>query len=98
MWPRSIPNSWKNDCIIQHRNIQFQRTVVHARGQTEPMFGQGHLATKVTFVHRPDLRNRDMRFVDDEEEVLREVVDEAIGRAPLLTAIDMAGVILDTSA
>ena len=78
--------------------IPAQRSIVHCTRQPESVIDERALAAHIALVHRPDLRNRDMRFVDDEEEVLREVVDEAIGRAPLLTAIDMAGVILDTSA
>ena len=43
---------------------------------------RGSLAGHVALVHGADLRDRDVRFVDDHQEVVGEVVDEAVRGAP----------------
>jgi hypothetical protein len=35
--------------------FELQGSVVHAGGQAEPVFGQGHLAAKVALIHPADL-------------------------------------------
>lgn len=52
----------------------------------------------VAAVHRPDLRNRDVALVNERDEVLREIVDEAERSLTRLTAVQIAGVVLDARA
>ncbi len=52
----------------------------------------------VAAVHRPDLRDCDVALVDERDEVLREVVDEAERSLARLAAVQIAGVVLDSGA
>ena len=52
-----------------------------ALGQPEAVVDEVALAGHVALVHPADLRHRDVRLVDDEQEVLGEVVEQAV-RAP----------------
>ena len=58
--------------------LPLQRPVVHRRRQPEAVVDEGALAGGVALVHRADLRHGDVRLVDDEEEVLGEVVEQAV--------------------
>ena len=78
--------------------VEAQGAVVQAAGQTEAVFGQGDLAGAVALVHAADLRHRDVGLVDDAEEVLREVVDEGVGRLARRAAVQMPRVVLDAGA
>ena len=75
-----------------------QRAVVHRAGQAEPVVDQRALARHVAFEHRPDLWHRDVRLVDDQEEVLGEVVQQGVGRGARPTAVDVSAVVLDAGA
>ena len=75
-----------------------QRPVVHRAGQPEAVVDQVALAGHVAFVHAADLRHRDVGLVDDEHEVLGEVVEQAVGRAPPAAAVDVHRVVLDAGA
>ncbi len=56
------------------------------------------LAGAVTLVLPVELGHRDVALVDDEEEVLREVVDEGEGRLARRPAVDVSRVVLDAVA
>ena len=58
-----------------------QRPVVHRAGQPEAVVDQVALAGHVALVHPADLRHGDVGLVDDEQEVLGEVVEQAVRRA-----------------
>ena len=75
-----------------------QRPVVHRARQPEAVVDQVALAGHVALVHAADLRDRDVGLVDDEHEVLREVVEQAVGRAPPAPAVDVHRVVLDAGA
>lgn len=62
------------------------------------MVDEGPLAGGVTLVHGADLRHGDVRLVDDQEEVLREVVDEGVGRGAALAVVHVQRVVLDAGA
>ena len=78
--------------------VEAQGAVVQAAGQAKAVLGEGDLAGAVALVHAADLRHRDVGLVDDAEEVLREVVDEGVGRLARRTAVQMARVVLDAGA
>ena len=63
-----------------HELLELQRPVVHRRRQPEPVLDQRALAGHVALVHAAGLRHGDVRLVDDEQEVLREVVEQAVRR------------------
>ena len=75
-----------------------QRPVVRGARQPEPVVDQGPLARHVALVHAADLRHRHVGLVDDEQEVLGEVVDQAVGRRARRPAVDVPGVVLDAGA
>ncbi len=62
------------------------------------MVDQGALARHVTLVHRADLGHGDVRLVDDQQEVLGEVVQQAVGCRPLPATVDVPGIVLDPRA
>ena len=70
--------------------LPAQRAVVHGGGQPEAVVDEGPLAGHVAFVHRADLRHRDVRLVDDQQEVLGEVVEQAVRRGATGTAVDVS--------
>ena len=75
-----------------------QRPVVHRARQPEAVVDEVALARHVAFVHAADLRHRDVRLVDDEQEVLGEVVEQAVGRGAAGAAVDVHRVVLDAGA
>ena len=62
------------------------------------MLDERALARRVALVHRPDLRHRDVRLVDHDEEVVGEVVEQAVRRLPRRPAVDVTRVVLDAGA
>ncbi len=75
-----------------------QRPVVHRARQPEAVLHQVALAGHVALVHATDLRHRDVRLVDDEHEVLREVVEKAVGGRAAGPPVDVHRVVLDARA
>ena len=73
-----------------------QRAVVGCRRQPESELDEVALAGHIALEHRADLRNSDMGLVDHQQEVLGEVVQQGRRRRTGLTAVDVAGVVLDT--
>jgi hypothetical protein len=56
------------------------------------------LARGIALVHRADLRNRDVRLVDDEQEVVGEEVEQRVRRLARLASVDVTRVVLDARA
>ena len=50
---------------------------------------------RVPFVHRTDLRHRDVGFVDHQQKVLREIVEQAVRRRAGRPTVDVARIVLD---
>ena len=78
--------------------LPLQRPVVHRARQPEAVVDEVALAGHVAFVHPADLRDGDVRLVDDEQEVLGEVVEQAVGRRAAAAAVDVHRVVLDAGA
>ena len=62
------------------------------------MLDEGVLAAAITFVLRVQLRHRDVALVDDEQVVLREVVEQRVRRFVVHAAVDVHRVVLDAVA
>ena len=60
--------------------VEGQRAVVERRGQAEAVVDQHLLARAVAVEHAAHLRQRDVRLVDDQQEVVRQVVEQRPGR------------------
>ncbi len=56
--------------------VEAQRPVVERRGQAEAEVDERLLARAVALVHAADLRDRLVRLVDEDDEVVREVVEQ----------------------
>ena len=59
------------------------------------MIDQHFLPLAIAVVHRLDLRQRHVRFIDDEQKILREIVDQRVRLVARLAAIQMPAVVLD---
>ena len=75
-----------------------QRAIIQCRGQAETEVHKVAFAGGITFVHSADLGNGDVGFVDDQQEVFWEVVNERRGCRSCVAAVDVAGVILNPRA
>ena len=75
-----------------------ERTVVLRARQAEPVVDELLLARLVAVVHRPQLRHGDVALVDDREEVVREVVEQALRRLARRAAGERTRVVLDAVA
>ena len=78
--------------------LELQRPVVEGRGQAEAVVHQRLLPCPVAPVHRPHLRQRHMRLVHEQHEVLREVVQQRHRRAARGPAGDYPAVVLNARA
>ena len=66
--------------------VEPQRPVVQRAGQPEAVLDERQLAAMVAGEHPPDLRHRDVRLVDDQQEVWGEEVEQRVGRLAGLAA------------
>ena len=73
----------------------FQRTIIHCGGQSEAVLDQRALTGGVTLIHGADLRHGDMRFVNDQQEVIREKVKQCVRRSTGGTTVEMTRIVLD---
>ena len=78
--------------------LEAQRTVVHRGRQPEPVLDERLLARPVALVHPVQLRHGDVRLVDEDQEVLREVVEQRVGGLAGLASVDVPRVVLDARA
>ena len=77
---------------------EVERAVVHRGGQPEAEVDQRLLARHIAVVHAARLRHRDVRLVDHEQPVVREVVEQRPRRAAGAPAGEVARVVLDARA
>ena len=59
--------------------LEMHGAVVQGGGQAEAVIDEDFLAVAVAGVHGVDLRDGDVGFVDDEQVVLGEIIDEGVG-------------------
>ena len=82
---------------LPHALLEFlkvQRSVVVGGWQAEAVLHQIPLACGVAAAHTAHLRNGNVRFVDKEQVVIREIVQQSIGGGTRLAAGQYAGIIL----
>ncbi len=75
--------------------FEVERPVVERRRQPEPVGHQHFLARSIAVVHAADLRHRLMALVDDEERVLRQVIEQRRRRLARGAAGQVPRIILD---
>ena len=78
--------------------VEPQRAVVERRRQAEAEVDQRLLARAVAFVHRRDLRDGLVRLVDEQQVVLREVIEQRRRRLARRAPRQVARVVLDALA
>jgi hypothetical protein len=78
--------------------LELQRAVVHRCGQAETVFHQIDLAAAVATVHRPDLRHAHMALVNEHQEIVREIVQQAERPRTCLPSVKIAAVVLNARA
>ncbi len=78
--------------------IETQRPVVERGRQAESVFDQRFLARAIATIHAAELRYRDVTFVDDQDRVMRHVIEQARRRFTFPAARQIARVILDPGA
>ena len=78
--------------------VVLERAVVEGGGQSEAVLHEGHLAGAVASVHGAHLGHRHVAFVDHEQEVVREVIEQTEGALTGLAPVEVAAVVLDAAA
>ena len=78
--------------------IEFQRPVVRCSRESEPIVNQYALPRMVTTVHGTNLRQGNMALVDECNEILGEIVNQAERPHPFLPSVEISGIILDSGA
>ncbi len=75
-----------------------QRAIVAGGGEPPAEVDEVVLAAPVPLVHALELGNGDVRFVEEDEQVLREEVQQGVRRLARLPTRKVAGVVLDPGA
>ena len=70
--------------------VEFERAVVERARKAESVFDQGLFARAVAAIHCADLRHGLVRLVEDEQEVLREIIDQRRRRLAFFSRRQMA--------
>ena len=76
----------------------MQGSVVLGCGEAEAVFDEVFLACLVAAVHSTDLWYGDVALVDDEQVVVGEEIEQAVGALAGLAAVEIARVVLDAGA
>ncbi len=79
-------------------SVEGQRAVVQRGGQAEAVVHQHLLARAVAVEHAAHLWQRDVRLVDDQQVVVRQVVEQRPGRLASRALGQVARVVLDAGA
>ena len=75
--------------------LEFQRSVIHAGGQAEAMFGERELAAIVALVHGTDLRDGHVRFIGKDDGIVRNEFKKGRGRLARCAAGQIARIVFD---
>ena len=78
--------------------LEIQRTVVERGGHAETVVHQRLLARTVAVIHPVELRDGLVRFIDKEQVILREIVQQRGGRFAGQAAGEMPRIVLDAVA
>ena len=78
--------------------VPLERTVVHRGGQTESVVDEGALTRHIAFEHRADLWDGHVGLVDDEQEVVREVVQQRVRRGAGTAPVDVTRIVFHARA
>ncbi len=90
---------YKHDLIDAFLEFtEIKGAVVERGGQPESILNEIHLARSVALEHAADLRNGDMRFIDEHDVIALEIIEKACGRFAGLSAPDDTGIIFDAAA
>ncbi len=76
--------------------IKTQRAVVPGRRQPKSIVYQRSLPALIPEIHAPDLRNRFMRFINDDQKIIRKIVDQCMGRGSRGKPCQMSGIVFNT--
>ncbi len=90
----------KEDHLLPHilELIELQRAVVHRAGQAKTVLDQYRLPAAIAVVHRANLRDGDVAFVDNQQEVIAEVVHQRVRPVARRPAVEVPGIVLDSLA
>ena len=78
--------------------FEVQRPVVECAGQPESVVHQGLFSGTVSGIHGTYLRQCDMAFIDDQEKVFREVIQQSVRHTPRRSAGENTGIVLNAAA
>ena len=78
--------------------VEGEGAVVGGGWEAESVLDKRFLAGMVPAKHGPDLGEGDVAFVDEAEEIVREIVDEGEGTLAWLAAVEVSGIILHSGA
>ena len=75
--------------------VELQGPVVVRAREPEPVIDQGFLARAVAVIHAVELGNHLVALIDDHQEIVREIIEQAVGFLACLPPVEMPGVVLD---
>jgi hypothetical protein len=89
----------KMTCFTRASNSSKREgTVIQGGGKAEPVLHKGFFPGAVAVVHSAELGHGLVGFIDDHKEIGREVIEEGPRRLAGLSAIEVAGIVLDPRA
>ena len=78
--------------------LEGERAVVVGRAHAEAVVDEVGLAREVAVIHGADLRDGHVALVDEDEEILREVIEQREGGLPRLPPVEVARIVLHARA
>ncbi len=78
--------------------VELERAVIQGGGQAEAVFHQRLLAGAVAVVHAADLRHGHVRFVEDQQVIAGQVIDQRPGGRASRALVQVARIVLDAGA
>ena len=99
--PSYAPGRRRNKNRLRHQVFKFiktQRAVVERGRQAKTVLNQILLARAVTEIHRADLRDGGMAFIDEQERVFWQVVHQRRRRLPRRAPGEISRIVFDAAA